>query len=138
MVTSPGEQLPEFPKPTHFDPQERRHPQWTTVNTAISDIPAGTSLHNLATVPRVLCPPYDGNKPLKNTICCTDNQGQGHHPSGQRKFTLREVACLQGFPLEHEFGNLRVRKQIGNAVPPLVAKAFYEQIIRSLRKADGL
>ena len=29
-------------------------------------------------------------------------------------------------------------KQIGNAVPPIVAKVFFEQVIRTLRLADGV
>lgn len=60
------------------------------------------------------------------------------HPSGTRCFTDRELACLQGFPLEHHFGPRGVKKQIGNAVPPVVAKVFFQQIIRALRIADGL
>lgn len=56
---------------------------------------------------------------------------------GNRDFTLREYACLQGFPLEHKFGRIRVKKQIGNAVPPSIAKVLFEEIKKSLLKADG-
>ena len=75
---------------------------------------------------------------MKTTITCS--KGVSYHPSGTRGFTLREIACLQGFPLEHEFrgSKIEIRKQIGNAVPPIVAKIFLEQIIWALKEADGV
>ena len=106
-----------------------------TVNQAINRIPTNCSLHNPDTVERFQKPRYDGDKPLTSTITC--GTGQSYHPSGTRKFTLREIACLQGFPLEHEFGNRGVRKQIGNAVPPIVAKAFFETIVKHLKRVDA-
>lgn len=54
-----------------------------------------------------------------------------------RAFTGREVACLQTFPMDFQFSDVNVRKQIGNAVPPALAKAMYEQIITSLRETDA-
>lgn len=62
--------------------------------------------------------------------------------------TVRELACLQTFPVEWEFVGVRLdsysskRKttmtqfgQVGNAVPPLlakcVAKAVFDQFFRS-------
>ena len=78
---------------------------------------------------------YSGSLPLKNTITCSGSIN--YHPSGKRRFTLRELACLQGFPLEHRFGR-GARKQIGNALPPIVAKVFFEQVVRALRLADGV
>ena len=60
------------------------------------------------------------------------------HPSGARDFTHREFACLQGFPLEHVFGAMGVRKQIGNAVPPVVARAMLESVKRALMREDGV
>lgn len=80
--------------------------------------------------------PYDSSLPLKNTI--TTQGVMCYHPLGKRNFTTRELACLQGFPLEHKFGPKGTRKQIGNAVPPIVAKVFYEHIKQALQKADGL
>jgi DNA (cytosine-5)-methyltransferase 1 len=60
------------------------------------------------------------------------------HPNGRRSMTLREFACLQGFPLEHKFSTSGVKRQIGNAVPPVVAKALLQEVKKSLMKADGL
>ena len=137
---SPGEELPEFPPRTHCtttDLSQFPHLQpYTTVNSAIIRIPNGFSLHNPDQLPRIDKSPYDGNVPLRRTICCAGNQD--YHPSGLRNFTLREFACLQGFPLEHEFGPTRIRKQIGNAVPPNVAKILFDHIRRHLLRVDGL
>lgn len=106
------------------------------MNEAIASIPFDPLLHDPRNMPRRNEVPYDGKFPLKSTITC--HSGASYHPSGTRSFTLREIACLQGFPLEHRFGKVGVREQIGNAFPPVVAKVFFESIIQALRKADGL
>ena len=64
--------------------------------------------------------------------------GGFYHPNGRRPFTDREWACLQGFPVDHKFGNGNVRHQIGNAVPPSVAKKVFGHIREALMKADGV
>lgn len=65
-------------------------------------------------------------------------RGQFGHPSQSRSISLREGALLQTFPLDFEFcGNkVEVARQIGNAVPPLLAKIIGDSIINSynLRK----
>lgn len=61
------------------------------------------------------------------------------HPSGTRAFTLRELACLQTFPMTYNFcGNTKNsrRMQIGNAVPPDFYKALTEEVLKSLRASD--
>ncbi len=78
--------------------------------------------------------PSDGNVPLKN--CITTGGSLDTHPSGRRGFTNRELACLNGFPLEHVFGNVGVKKQIGNAVPPLFAEILFNHIRRWLEEVD--
>ena len=67
------------------------------------------------------------------------------HPYENRMLTVRELACLQSFPLDWEFIGTRLDSysskrevamtqfgQVGNAVPPIlanaVAKAIKEQI----------
>ena len=63
------------------------------------------------------------------------------HPVEHRMLTVRELACLQTFPIEWEFIGTRLdsysskRKvtmtqfgQVGNAVPPLLAKKLAEAI----------
>ncbi len=55
-----------------------------------------------------------------------------------RDLTLREYASLQGFPATHVFRGNYVKKQIGNAVPPCVAKVLFESIKRDLERVDGV
>jgi len=63
------------------------------------------------------------------------------HPYEHRMLTVRELACLQTFPHEWEFVGVRLdsysskRKttmtqfgQVGNAVPPVLAKAVAEAV----------
>lgn len=64
------------------------------------------------------------------------------HPELDRMLTVRELACLQSFPIEWEFKGVRLdsysskRKvnmtqfgQVGNAVPPKLAEAVARSII---------
>ncbi|KAH0538218.1 hypothetical protein FGG08_005187 [Glutinoglossum americanum] len=129
LASCPGESLPPYPKPTHT-PETA-----VTVNQVLNSIPDNFSNHNSA-IPRAF-PPWDGDTPLKYTITCSGGVGN-YHPSGKRDFTLREFACLQGFPLEHKFAGNAVKRQIGNAVPPCAVKAFYDEIIKHLKKVDGV
>ncbi|WP_105570692.1 DNA cytosine methyltransferase [Cronobacter sakazakii] len=61
-------------------------------------------------------------------------RGRYGHPSQNRAITLREGAMLQGFPIDYRFYGKRdaIRLQIGNAVPPPVAKAAGTAIIKCL------
>lgn len=61
-------------------------------------------------------------------------RGRYGHPAENRSITLREGARLQGFPDRHRFYGTRdqVRLQIGNAVPPPVARATGEAVRRVL------
>ncbi|WP_312822763.1 DNA cytosine methyltransferase [Epilithonimonas sp.] len=54
------------------------------------------------------------------------------HPFEDRGLSVREAARIQSFPDNFEFkGSLTYQQQqIGNAVPPLLAKALFEQIIK--------
>ncbi|KLU83146.1 RIP defective [Magnaporthiopsis poae ATCC 64411] len=60
------------------------------------------------------------------------------HFSGTRRFTDRELACIQGFPLDFHFQGNCVKKQIGNAFPPTVVEHLFRHLRQQLRKADGL
>ncbi|QSB10847.1 DNA cytosine methyltransferase [Lysinibacillus fusiformis] len=56
------------------------------------------------------------------------------HPTLNRTLTVREAARIQTFPDTHVFFGTRQQQciQVGNAVPPLMAKPFFEQIKNSL------
>ena len=72
----------------------------------------------------------------------TGGGSDNYHPTGDRGYTIREYACLQTFPLEHEWDPeatvTQRRQQIGNAVPPLFYAALARKIVQTLRKTDGL
>lgn len=57
------------------------------------------------------------------------------HPEQDRTISLREGAILQTFPLNFKFcGNkVDIARQIGNAVPPLMAEAIGKNIIKSVK-----
>ncbi|KUI54465.1 Modification methylase HphIA [Cytospora mali] len=135
----PGDKLPPILPPTHGAvPAPGRKP-WVTEIQAIGHLRPGTDLHDVRNARAVNVPPRDGNIPLPETICCGGTQ-KHYHFSGKRQYTLRELACLQGFPVVHRFeGNLTgIRKQIGNAFPPCVAGVFLEHIRRQLERTDGV
>ena len=98
---SPGEPRLNFPEPT-----QAKHPKntglrpFTSVNAAISKIPPGHPNHELPPDFKVPRKKYDGNAPLRNIVMTAGTSDT--HPSGLRPFSLRELACLQGFPLDHE------------------------------------
>lgn len=110
-----------------------------TIHDVIHDLPPDAADHDVAK-----CiedweksgdrSPYSAHQPA-GTITC--NGGEfNYHPDGKRRFTCREVACLQTFPRDFEFSRIGVRRQIGNAVPPAFATAVFREIYKSLRETD--
>ena len=86
--------------------------------------------------------PYDATTLLKRldadrptyTITTKFNEattGAFIHPSQLRTLSVREAARLQGFPDTFIFcgSPVQMRRQIGNAVPPLLARAVAEAIL---------
>jgi DNA (cytosine-5)-methyltransferase 1 len=68
--------------------------------------------------------------------CRTPSCGRFAHPEQTRGLSVREAALLQGFPEHYIFeGPFDDKyKQIGNAVPPSVAKFFAEHLLRVIRR----
>lgn len=66
--------------------------------------------------------------------CAMISKGRYGHPEQNRAISLREAARLQTFPDNFKFtGNFgEIAKQIGNAVPPLLAQKIAESLIKSL------
>ncbi|MCL1482399.1 MAG: DNA cytosine methyltransferase [Marinobacter sp.] len=61
-------------------------------------------------------------------------KGRYLHPDQHRPITHREAARIQSFPDDFIFkgSKIEIAKQIGNAVPPLLAKAIGTEVLRSL------
>jgi DNA (cytosine-5)-methyltransferase 1 len=70
------------------------------------------------------------------TKCNSFTRGRFAHPAENRNITMREAARLQSFPDEFVFeGNkVDVAHQIGNAVPPALAKSLGLSIIAALEE----
>lgn len=131
ILIRPGETLPLLPRATHGLPDTGLR-EMATINRVISNIPAGAPDHDVENARALKKVPYDGDRPAKTITC---GGGDNYHPSGERGFTTREYASLQTFPLSFRFQQ-DARQHIGNAVPPLFAKAVYGEIIRTLQETD--
>ena len=75
----------------------------------------------------------DGIAPTITTRFDTPSSGRFTHPILNRCLTVREAARVQSFPDSFRFyGNKTSQmKQVGNAVPPLLAYAIAQQIINN-------
>lgn len=75
--------------------------------------------------------PWDDVAPTITARFDSFTRGQFGHPEQVRSISLREGALLQTFPLDFEFyGNkVEVARQVGNAVPPVLAEILGRQII---------
>lgn len=137
----PGESLPPFPPASHSEAGgggggTRPH---VTARRAIDRIRARRGvdpLHNPRAMRRLNLPPWDADRILPR--CITTSGGQNYHFSGARELTLRELASLQGFPAYHAFEGPYVKKQIGNAFPPVVAEHLFRHVQDWLLKEDGM
>lgn len=77
---------------------------------------------------------WDDISPTIDTRFDTPSNGKNSHPYLNRAITPREAARIQSFKDDFHFYGPKVAvcKQIGNAVPPLLAKAIGEQISSEL------
>ncbi|CAG8640256.1 15015_t:CDS:2 [Acaulospora morrowiae] len=106
--------LPNWPKPTHFIDGE------ISVQTSANHIEMG-----LVPTPTVDAVP--------STVLCTINPGWDNiHPTEFRHISPRESARLQSFSDSYVFkGDLNSQyRQVGNSVPPLLARAIMKEVRR--------
>jgi len=77
---------------------------------------------------------WDQPSPTMTGGCVMISKGRFGHPEQDRAISLREAARLQTFPDNFQFiGNFgEIARQIGNAVPPLLARKTAESILESL------
>lgn len=78
---------------------------------------------------------WDSQSPTIDTRFDTPSNGTNSHPYLNRAITPREAARLQSFPDDFVFLGKKtyVTKQIGNAVPPLMAKAIARSIKEQIK-----
>lgn len=79
---------------------------------------------------------WDEPSPTIDTRFDAASNGTNNHPFLNRAITPREAARIQSFDDRFIFygSKVRIRKQIGNAVPPLMAKAIADKIDKELNK----
>lgn len=79
---------------------------------------------------------WDEVSPTVDTRFDAASNGTNNHPFLNRAITPREAARLQSFDDKFVFlgAKVHIRAQIGNAVPPLLAKAIADQIYNFLEK----
>ena len=77
---------------------------------------------------------WDSVSPTIDTRFDASSNGTNNHPFLHRAITPREAARIQSFDDKFIFlgPKVSVRTQIGNAVPPLLAKAIADQIYNEL------
>lgn len=82
---------------------------------------------------------WDGVAPTITARFDSFTRGKFGHPDQPRSISLREGALLQTFPADFLFSGNKVdiARQIGNAVPPLLAEYIGRSIIESYEKRGG-
>ena len=77
---------------------------------------------------------WDCVSPTIDTRFDASSNGTNNHPFLNRSITPREAARLQSFDDDFVFvgAKVQVRQQIGNAVPPLLAKAIADKIYEEI------
>lgn len=72
---------------------------------------------------------YHSEKP---SVCVTGDMRKVFHYEQNRALTVRELAALQSFPDDFVFLGQKIaqQQQVGNAVPPLLAQAIAEAVLK--------
>jgi DNA (cytosine-5)-methyltransferase 1 len=82
---------------------------------------------------------WDAPAPALTTRCISYSNGRFGHPKQDRALSVREAARLQTFPDDFRFvGALSSQaRQVGNAVPVVLARALGESLVQTLRLATA-
>jgi len=132
----------DYPHPTNSAEGLHGLPKWVSVSNALSVLPNPDEKN---TIPNHVYSKYklrfngylghrmiDPHKPAPTVTARGDDKGGVvvlHHPNNQRRMSCRELATVQSFPKDYVFYGTQssVYRQIGNAVPPLLAFAIAKQ-----------
>lgn len=135
-----------YPKPTHSENGEVDGTElWVGVGDALASLPDPDEPNDLYNHEyskyKLTFNGYlghravDPDKPAPTVTARGDDKGGVvvlHHPNNQRRMSCRELAVVQGFPLNYRFAGTRssVYRQIANAVPPMLSRAVAAQFPR--------
>lgn len=131
----------KHPEPTHSENSDlfQNKKKWVSIGEALKDIPEPEDDHNLTNHTyskfKLKFNGYLGNraidptKPAPTVTARGDEKGGVvvlHHPNNHRRMSVRELALTQSFPIDFVFEgkNSSAYRQIGNAVPPILALAI--------------
>lgn len=135
----------QYPEPTNSQYGSLITAPWVSVGEIMAEIPDPDLPNNLPNHQyskyKLGFNGYIGHRPLDPSKPAPTVTGRGDdkggvvilpHPNGLRRMSGRELAAVQSFPLNYEFcGSLSsVYRQIGNAVPPLLAYAVAKEFNR--------
>jgi len=131
----------KHPEPTHGEKIDlfSKKKSWVTIGEALKNIPEPEDEHALLNHTyskfKLKFNGYlgnravDPNKPAPTVTARGDEKGGVvvlHHPNNHRRMSVRELAITQSFPIDFIFegNNSSAYRQIGNAVPPILAFAI--------------
>ncbi|KAJ4346556.1 uncharacterized protein N0V89_010487 [Didymosphaeria variabile] len=139
MAACPGQDLPSWPRATNGNGRRLLKP--VRIKDALLLVPEVDDLppHMLQHTAKPDAVHSDPRQPLK--ACITTRGGDTDvHPYEKRSFNMAELAVLNGFPAWHQFpaelGVTALRELIGNAVPALSFKLFFDKVVEALKQTD--
>lgn len=139
LCAKQGLPLPHFPMPVH-GPKGSGLAYWVTVGDALGALQVGDRPHDNYHLPeKKIASPRESVDPFTILArCITTSGGDNIHPSGVRRYTPREVAQLQGFPIDYEFMGTRsdATKQAGNAWAPVANTKYFLLLAQFLEAWD--
>jgi len=139
-----------FPPPaTHAQQPKANQSKWISISTALKGLPE-PGLEDPLEIPNHTGTKYklrnngylghrfiDPDAPSPTITARGDERGGVviiHHPSNNRRLTVREAALIQSFPTGFRFigSNTSGYRQIGNAVPPGLAAVVAQSVKKCL------
>jgi len=142
--------LSEYARSLRYDGLLYNHIATETTPEALERFKALKEGENFHKLPRELVGSYEKPERTQNTIylrldskkysgtVVNVRKSMWIHPKLDRAITVREAARLQSFPDNFIFEGTKDSQyqQVGNAVPPLMAKAIAENVIKYLPHID--